>query len=70
MKRPDLERPYRTWGYPVTPLVFLGLSSWTLMFMVVDQPRESLAGLLTFAAGLAIYFGVTYYGARREKVKT
>ena len=52
---PGIERPYRTWGYPWTPIVFLLLSGWSLTFMIIDRPQESLAGLLTLLAGLVIY---------------
>lgn len=55
-REPDIERPYRTWGYPWTPLVFLALSGWSLTFMLVMQPKESLAGLATLMLGLVIYF--------------
>jgi APA family basic amino acid/polyamine antiporter len=53
---PGIERPYRTWGYPWTPIAFLLLSGWSLVFMLIDRPQESLAGLLTLSAGLVIYF--------------
>ena len=52
---PDLERPYRTWGYPFTPLLFLAISLFTLGYALVDRPWESLAGLATVLAGLPIY---------------
>jgi len=52
---PGIERPYRTWGYPWTPILFLLLSGWSLTFMLIDRPQESLAGLLTLSAGLLIY---------------
>ena len=55
-RQPDLPRPYRTWGYPVTPLIFLAISLWILFFQFRDKPRESLAGLATMALGLIIYF--------------
>jgi basic amino acid/polyamine antiporter, APA family len=55
-REPGIERPYRTWGYPWPPIVFLLLSGWSLTFMLFDRPQESLAGLLTLTAGLAIYF--------------
>jgi APA family basic amino acid/polyamine antiporter len=54
--QPGIERPYRTWGYPWPPIVFLLLSGWSLTFMLIDRPQESLAGLLTLSAGLVIYF--------------
>ncbi|HEX9724513.1 MAG TPA: amino acid permease, partial [Vicinamibacteria bacterium] len=54
---PGIERPYRTWGYPWPPIVFLLLSGWSLTFMLIDRPQESIAGLATLLAGLAIYVG-------------
>ncbi|SHI29166.1 amino acid/polyamine/organocation transporter, APC superfamily [Hymenobacter daecheongensis DSM 21074] len=56
VRRPELPRPYRTWGYPITPLVFLALSGWTLIFILRDKPTESLFGLLTLLLGLVAYF--------------
>jgi APA family basic amino acid/polyamine antiporter len=55
-REPDIERPYRTWGYPWPPIVFLVLSAWSLTYMMIERPRESIAGLLTLSAGLVIYF--------------
>ncbi len=55
-QQPTLARPYRTWGYPFTPLIFLAISLWILFFQLRDKPAESLAGLATMALGLIIYF--------------
>jgi APA family basic amino acid/polyamine antiporter len=55
-RQPGLPRPYRAWGYPVTPLLFLGLSAWTLWFIIHDKPAESLYGILTVLVGLVLYF--------------
>ncbi len=54
-KQPDLARPYRTWGYPVTPLVFLAVSAWMLWHILWSKPVESLIGLGTAAVGLILY---------------
>lgn len=56
IRKPDLARPYRTWGYPVTPIIFLGLTLWTMIFVFRDKPVESLYGLATVASGLIVYF--------------
>ncbi len=53
--QPDLPRPYRTWGYPFTPLVFLAVTGFMMYYLVVDRPLQSLAGLGVMLAGLAIY---------------
>ena len=54
--QPDLPRPYKTWGYPVTPLIFLAISAWMLIHILQSNPRESLWGLATMALGLVVYF--------------
>ena len=55
-RQPHLPRPYRAWGYPVTPLLFLALSAWTLCFIWLDKPVESRYGLCTVAVGLLVYW--------------
>jgi APA family basic amino acid/polyamine antiporter len=57
-RRPDLPRPYRTWGYPVTPLIFLIISIWMLEHMLADPETRapSLRGLAVMALGLIVYF--------------
>jgi APA family basic amino acid/polyamine antiporter len=57
-RQPNLPRPYRAWGYPVTPAIFLGISIWMLEHMLSDPStrRPSLWGLATMALGLAVYF--------------
>ena len=54
-REPELNRPYRAWGYPVTPLVYLALTSWTLAYILIDRPTQGLIGLALIAAGLAFY---------------
>lgn len=54
--RPDLPRPYRMWGYPVTPVLFLAITAWFLVNMIRTRPIPSLAGLLLIAAGIPVYF--------------
>lgn len=53
---PGLPRPYKTWGHPFTPLIFLGVSLWMMGYVITSHPWESLSGLGTLALGLAIYF--------------
>ena len=54
--RPDLERPYRMWGYPVTPLLFVAVTAWCLGNMLVTRPGPSFAGLALIATGIPVYF--------------
>jgi APA family basic amino acid/polyamine antiporter len=55
-KRPDLERPYRMWGYPVTPALFVLIAGWFLLNMLKTRPIPSLAGLLLTLTGIPVYF--------------
>ena len=49
---------YQTWGYPVTPLLYLGLTLWTLIYILIQRPTEGLMGLLVVAIG-GIFYGLT-----------
>ncbi len=42
---PELSRPYRVWGYPLTPVFFIGLNLITLAFVLKERPLAALAGL-------------------------
>jgi basic amino acid/polyamine antiporter, APA family len=53
--RPDLPRPYRAWGYPVTPLVFLSVTAFMMYYLVTQRPVQSLIGVLMMVSGLAVY---------------
>jgi APA family basic amino acid/polyamine antiporter len=55
LRQPDLPRPYRTFLYPLTPLVYLALTGWTLTFVLINRPVEALVGLGVIAAGLLLY---------------
>ncbi len=57
-RRPNLERPFRAWGYPVTPLIFLAVSGWMLWHLLADASTRipSLLGLATALSGLVVYF--------------
>jgi APA family basic amino acid/polyamine antiporter len=56
LKFPDAPRPYKTWGYPLTPILFLVISLWMLIYIFGVKPVESLSGLATMALGLPIYY--------------
>ncbi len=55
-KRPDLPRPYRTWGYPLVPAVFLLASLGMLANALVTDPRDTGMTLLVIVAGIPIYY--------------
>ena len=55
-KAPHLPRPYKTWGYPVTPLVFIVVLSGILLITLIQKPIESLAGVVLVLFGVPVYF--------------
>lgn len=61
--RPDLPRPYRAWGYPVVPALFVLVSLAMVANTLVERPVESLLGLLLVALGLPAY---AYWRSRRR----
>ena len=65
IRYPDLPRPYRTWGHPITTIIFLAISLWMLVFIFSDKPVESLFGLATLLVGLLVYF---LYGRGKLKM--
>lgn len=54
-RHPHLARPYRTFGYPWVPLIFLMVSAAFCLSMLIERPRETGLGLLFLAAGLPFY---------------
>ena len=56
IRQPDLARPYRTFGYPLTPLIYLSLTAWTLAFVLINKPVEGLFGLGIIATGAMFYW--------------
>ena len=56
LRRPDLHRPYRAWGYPLTPIIFGSLSLYVLWFQIQQKTVEFLYGLGTLGLGVLIYF--------------
>ncbi|HBG72031.1 MAG: amino acid permease [Bacteroidetes bacterium GWF2_43_63] len=65
-KFPDAERPVKTWGYPVTPIIFLIFNLWITIFVIYSRPLESLLGLATIAVGAVLYF----FSKQSNKPKT
>ncbi|MFB3815826.1 MAG: APC family permease [Terriglobales bacterium] len=54
-REPDAPRPYRTWGYPVVPALFIAMSAFLLYYTFTANVRNSSLGLLVIAAGAPVY---------------
>jgi len=55
IREPALPRPYRAWGFPVTPLLFVGLTGWMAVHALREVRGAALAGLGTLALSLGLY---------------
>ena len=53
---PDLPRPYKMWGYPVTPIAFAAVAFWFVINTIITTPVSSLIGLAIVAAGVPVYY--------------
>ena len=54
-RMPDAPRPYRTWGYPVVPIVFLLVNAWLISTTIWNTPKQSAIGLGLILIGLPVY---------------
>ena len=64
-KDPDGERPYRAWGYPIVPVIFLLVSGAFLVVTMYAAPVSSFIGIGLILLGLPVY----YYLTRNPEVK-
>lgn len=55
-KFPTLERPYKVWGYPATPAIFILVCAALFVNTLIFNPVPSLAGLCLLASGIPVYF--------------
>ena len=55
-KRPDLPRSYRTWGYPITPFLFLLATALLLGNTLINSAWESMVGLVLLLTGIPVFF--------------
>ena len=63
---PRAPRPYRCWGYPIVPGIFVASSLLLALNTVRQQPRETLSGLAILAAGVPVYLWMRA-GANRRR---
>jgi APA family basic amino acid/polyamine antiporter len=66
-REPAAERPYRAWGYPVLPALFIAASAVLLYFTFVGNLRNSLAGLLVILAGIPVFL---FFARRHRRPRT
>ena len=60
---PDAPRPYRVWGYPVVPLLFVLASGVLLYYTFADNVRNSALGCLVILAGIPVFYAFARHRA-------
>ncbi|MGC4129938.1 MAG: amino acid permease [Bergeyella sp.] len=56
IKKPDLERPYRTWLYPLTPVIYLLIGTAFCVLLIIYKPQYTWPGFLLVLLGLPVYW--------------
>ncbi len=58
-KYPDAERPYKAFGYPLVPILFLLVAGWLLITTMMSNPQQSFIGIFLILLGLPVYYYLT-----------
>ncbi|HKD85374.1 MAG TPA: amino acid permease [Terriglobales bacterium] len=66
-KEPDTPRPYKTWGYPLVPAIFIAAAAVLLYYTFTENIRNSAWGVAVIAAGVPIYL---YFAQRKSAART
>ncbi len=56
IKKPDAKRPYRVWGYPWVPAIFVAISTAFVINTLVQRPVQAVAGLIFTGIGLLVFY--------------
>jgi APA family basic amino acid/polyamine antiporter len=71
--KPNLSRPYRTFGYPLTPIIFILANCWFMYYLFLNKMDEALIGLVIILSGLILFFLVPKkkleYTSQTEAIK-
>jgi basic amino acid/polyamine antiporter, APA family len=63
-KRPDAERPYKAFGYPVVPILYIIGAATILLVLFIYQTATTWPGLIIVLTGVPIYFIWKFLGAK------
>ncbi len=53
---PDVHRPYKVWGYPVVPAIFILFCIGLFLNTIITRPREAAIGMILIFSGIPVYF--------------
>ena len=55
-RMPDVHRPYKVWGYPVVPAIFILFCIGLFINTIITRPREAAIGMILILSGIPVYF--------------
>jgi APA family basic amino acid/polyamine antiporter len=67
IQHPDWERPYRTLGFPVTPIAYLAFYCVFLFYVYTGEPTEANIGILLTVIGLPVYYAYRAWARRHPE---
>ena len=56
IKFKNIERPYKSFSYPVGPIIFLVFTLWTMIFLALEKSHETIIAVITLGVGVIFYF--------------
>lgn len=67
VRAPQLDRPFRCWGYPLTPAIYLVITTFMLAYSLTQKTAQAVPGCATLLLGLALYFPARRLGPAPER---
>lgn len=55
-KKPDVERPYKAWGYPIVPALYIIIASLIMIDLLIYKPNYTWPGLIIVLIGIPVYY--------------
>ena len=65
-KMPDAHRPYKVWGYPMVPAIFIIFCIGLILNTIIARPREAAIGMTLILAGIPVYLYLQWKYSRKD----
>lgn len=69
-KMPDAHRPYKVWGYPVVPAIFIVFCLFLFFNTIITRPREAAIGTILILSGIPVYLLLQRKYSKKGEVNT
>ena len=67
VKRPDIPRPYKAFGYPVIPAIYILATVTIMIILLIYKPRYTFPGLIIVLLGIPVYYLWKRHTGRRDR---